>query len=572
MKEYVSDRILTKEEVFALPNSAKYYMTVCENCKKVFETRACNKTTICKKCKCSISQKKMYEENPQLAKERLEKRTAYNIEHYGVANSYQREDVKEKIKDSILRKYKVDNPAKSDVVKRNIKKTCIEKYGVECSLQSNESKKKTRATWLKNYGVEHPMKDESVKSKVVEKNRLNRDTAVEAARMTCYEKYGTCHPMKVADVQNKIKKKYTYNGINFDSAWELAYWIYNVDNGVNIKRAVKTFQYDYDNKRYDYIPDFEINGRYIEIKGLQFFEDKDPSKRMINPFDRAQDDKYEAKHQCMIRNGVEIITDCSCYVDYVNVKYTNDFLDLFHNQIAFPYPNEDLADKSNDGIIRHFHKSIYEASRKGQPSPLSAWEDKDLILKSAMNRLAYVGTCRPEDILRGFSVAKIAQRVSLFPTSLADTLLKKYLNECSVIVDPFSGFSGRLLGASLNNKVYIGKDINEAHVNESNEIIKYKNLKNCSVEVEDILKKDDVTTGDALFTCPPYGGKEHWNKNNDEVELTCDEWIDICLKKYKCKKYLFVVDHTEKYKDRIVEKLDKKSHFGNIVEYVVLFD
>ena len=43
-----------------------------------------------------------------------------------------------------------------------------------------------------------------------------------------------------------------------------------------------------------------------------------------------------------------------------------------------------------------------------------------------------------------------------------------------------------------------------------------------------------------------------------------------CLEKYKCEKYLFVVDKTEKYKNYIVEKLEKKSHFGNICEYVVL--
>lgn len=30
---------------------------------------------------------------------------------------------------------------------------------------------------------------------------------------------------------------------------------------------------------------------------------------MINPFNRDEDDIYEAKHQCMIRNNVRIISD-----------------------------------------------------------------------------------------------------------------------------------------------------------------------------------------------------------------------------------------------------------------------
>ena len=75
---------------------------------------------------------------------------------------------------------------------------------------------------------------------------------------------------------------------------------------------------------------------------------------------------------------------------------------------------------------------------------------------------------------------------------------------------------------------------------------------------------------ESLFTCPPYGGKEHWNKDNDEIEKTCDEWIELCLNKYKCKKYLFVVDETEKYKNYIVETIENKSHFGSNFEYVIL--
>jgi len=42
---------------------------------------------------------------------------------------------------------------------------------------------------------------------------------------------------------------------------------------------------------------------------------------MINPYDRSEDPKYEAKHQCMINNNVEIITDTKLYTNYVITKY-----------------------------------------------------------------------------------------------------------------------------------------------------------------------------------------------------------------------------------------------------------
>ena len=59
-------------------------------------------------------------------------------------------------------------------------------------------------------------------------------------------------------------------------------------------------------------------------------------------------------------------------------------------------------------------------------------------------------------------------------------------------------------------------------------------------------------------------------KNNDEIEKSCDEWIDLCIEKHKCLKYLFVVDKTEKYKNYIVETLTNKSHFGTNNEYVII--
>lgn len=61
-------------------------------------------------------------------------------------------------------------------------------------------------------------------------------------------------------------------------------------------------------------PDFLVNGEFVELKGLHFFENYDATKSMINPFDRSQDALYEAKHQCMLQNHVKIITDVTPYI------------------------------------------------------------------------------------------------------------------------------------------------------------------------------------------------------------------------------------------------------------------
>lgn len=242
---------------------------------------------------------------------------------------------------------------------------------------------------------------------------------------------------------------------------------------------------------------------------------------------------------------------------------------LWRNRGPFPYLNQDLKDTSDIGLIQHFHKSLYKASRKGKPSPLEAWDNEVLYKKCIKNRLKYVGKCTPEVILQGFNVSKIAPKVSVFKPQLAEELIAKYCHT-DIIFDPFSGFSGRLLGAANLGKAYYGQDINEDHVKESIAIMNYKHIDNSLIIVQDILT-DTIHdfSNMTLFTCPPYGGKEHWNENNDEIEKTCDEWIDICLEKYKCKEYIFVVDQTDKYKDKVVGSLKNKSHFGENYEYII---
>lgn len=47
-------------------------------------------------------------------------------------------------------------------------------------------------------------------------------------------------------------------------------------------------------------------------------------------------------------------------------------------------------------------------------------------------------------------------------------------------------------------------------------------------------------------------------------------WIAQCITRYDCKKYLFVVDSSERYKDYIIDEITNSSHFGNRKEYIVL--
>lgn len=363
---------------------------------------------------------------------------------------------------------------------------------------------------------------------------LKSAEAQEKRKLTSLQKYGVENATQNPEIREKINKTFLekFGGIFLQSE--------------EIKNKRKnTMLQKYGIK--------SVNKNVISFNNEQYLYDE-------KCFNSIEDLAY---YICQNDN---ILLDKNLCINYVNKKYTSDYLKLFKVGLPFPYLQ---GDATNLGLIHHFHKSIYHAHKPGKPSPVEAWNDKRLVKRSALNRLKYVGRCTPGDIIQGFNVAKIAPKVTIFKPNVAINLITKYLKDSKTIVDPFSGFSGRMIGAIKCGKHYVGKDINETHVKESNEILQFKKWEKFAyVYVEDLLQKKDVETFDALFTCPPYFDKEIWNEN--EVFKTCDEWIDLCLRHYNCENYLFVVDKTEKHQNEIVETLHNKSHFGKNDEYVVL--
>ena len=252
----------------------------------------------------------------------------------------------------------------------------------------------------------------------------------------------------------------------------------------------------------------------------------------------------------------------SCNIDFPYPTYSDDRMHEDYERLC---RFDNLKATLTYSLITNFHKSIWHCHIKNKPSPYDAWYNKDLLKKCIENRFIYKSVLSSQNVLNGFNICKIAPKISLFNPNVAKYLIKKYLNEFQSIFDPFSGYSGRMLGCCSLNKNYIGQDINNITINEALEIKKFLNL-NAQLSCKDIFE----STGeyDCLFTCPPYSDKENWNQ--DIKKLSCDEWIDICLNQFKCKKYLFVVDETEKYKDNIIEIINNKSHFGLNTEKVIL--
>lgn len=273
--------------------------------------------------------------------------------------------------------------------------------------------------------------------------------------------------------------------------------------------------------------------------------------------------------------------------------------------MPFPYPeiSEDscrkewltlqakqLSIKNPSYIIRKFHKSMHKASRLKHLSNYEYWnmlkKDFDLFKKFYFNRLTRSDWFKSSDNFKylkkgyvpdfiyycGLTTSGKAPLPSYFKPMLAKYIISKYLKEYETIFDPFSGYSGRMLGALACNKNYIGQDINEVTIKESKHILKFiDNIETFnSLSCKLYIKNTCTSKGkyDCLFTCSPYGLIESWNQPIENH--TCDEWISICLNNFKCDKYVFVTDDKiKKYKKYIVEELINTSHWGKNNEYIV---
>lgn len=209
------------------------------------------------------------------------------------------------------------------------KSTMTERYGCEYPLQSDELSSKFRATMKSLYGEEHPSNCEEIRQRA-NSTYIEHHGAIGFASEgvlkkyidTCAEKYGIgVDPSKTFDANKNNRRKYIYNENVFDSGWELAYFTWLSDNNKDfIYHPNVKFTY-YDNgKEHTYRPDFVVDGTYIEIKGRHLINS---DGILIDPFTKRL---LVSKSECLRRNNVVIITDCSVYIKYVQSKYGKRFI------------------------------------------------------------------------------------------------------------------------------------------------------------------------------------------------------------------------------------------------------
>lgn len=488
-----------------------------------------------------------------------------------------------------------------EAVKEKRKQTCKEKYDSENYMQCKDFKEKTEVTNLREYGV---------------KNAGGSDVAIARIKATKLANHGdeNYNNMEQTYVTKELKygDKYYNNKMQARKTWNAKYNIV-ITSPIQIpgvkQRALsykskmtapekKLFEF-LTNRKFQFQYGYELNGKsfdfaifdsnelklLIEIDGIYYHgltEDRNGKHvRGENDCERFSKVPEGVKYIVCDDKNIE-----SCLKEIVKIydmdydEWIKSIIDNLPDEFPYPKYSDERLQKDwkhlqewewnknsyvGNSIVRHFHESIWKAHVGKNISPVECWNNKELLEKTVKNRMIYSSRLSSQSIVDGFNVCKLAPKVSVFNPMLAKHLIKTYLNEFNEVFDPFSGFSGRMLGCCSLDKKYIGQDINEKHIKESKQIIDYLNL-DATVKIQDIFI--DSGEYECLFTCPPYNLKEIWNKN--ETNFSCDQWITQCITRYDCKKYLFVVDFCENYKDYIIGEIKNNSHFGNNKEYIVL--
>lgn len=105
-------------------------------------------------------------------------------------------------------------------------------------------------------------------------------------------------------------KKGWYSGYFCDSSWELAYLVYHLDNGIEIKRNTEKRSYIWQETTRNYLPDFLVGDCLIEIKGYRT-------------------DQWEAKLEHNPDVVVLYKNEMKLFLDYAINTYGKDFIKLY---------------------------------------------------------------------------------------------------------------------------------------------------------------------------------------------------------------------------------------------------
>jgi hypothetical protein len=189
------------------------------------------------------------------------KRKKTCLERFGTETPMQNNEIRNKVGEYFLSKYKIKHPSMLLEFEEKKKSTNLKRYGVSHQMEILENTDKIKKTKLEKYGDENYNNMEKHKETCLKKYGDENYNNVKKAKQTFLERYGVDNNMKSRDLfmKNQISRfriKYIGN-LSYQGSYELDFikrcqlFNINIENGPSI-------EYVFDGKNHTYHSDFYI--------------------------------------------------------------------------------------------------------------------------------------------------------------------------------------------------------------------------------------------------------------------------------------------------------------------------
>lgn len=144
------------------------------------------------------------------------------LKKYGVSNCFKSKEIKDQIKATNLEKYGSTDPGNLPKFREKARKTMMQNYGVEYAFHNEELRDRAKHTWVEKYGADNPQRSLEVKNKTKKtclerygsENAISSKYVREKAIKSYLEKYGVSNPTQDPTILDRAHrrrtKKYTF--------------------------------------------------------------------------------------------------------------------------------------------------------------------------------------------------------------------------------------------------------------------------------------------------------------------------------------------------------------------------
>ena len=334
-----------------------------------------------------------------LVQKNIDKTFLSKYGHTGYAN-------RDKIKETMLKKYGVDNPLKSKEIKEKVIATNNKKYGGNAPACSKEVQEKMQKTCLEKYGVTN-----------IRKSPIFKEVIKDKMSKTIQEKYGVPYYCLTKDCISHQGKTISKINLRFAELLEEN----NIKYEMEYTLEDKSFDFKVDNTLIEINPTYThnstigpyIKGELLPGKDSNYHLDKTllANKyefRCLHVFDN--DDWNKIIYLLLPKKKVYAR---QCEIKEVSIKETNDFLNTFHLQNTCKGQQVRLGLYHNNKLIQlmTFGKPRYNKNYQYELLRLCSYKNYIVIGGSHKLWNYFLKTYNPSNVISYCDNSKFSGRV-----------------------------------------------------------------------------------------------------------------------------------------------------------------